>query len=266
MNVNDLVVQGAEALFFLDCYSCSNLEVEVAAKFISGVSEGCRQANCALIGGETAEMPGMYQPGDYDAVGAAIGAIAHGKLLPNFDAMKEGDVLLGLKSNGAHSNGFSLIRKIMDRSGLSYESKAPWDESTSIGLSLLTPTRIYVKPLLPVCKKDLIKGMSHITGGGLTENIPRMLPKHLSAYVDVTRWELSPMFKWLKKSGNVKSEEFARAWNTGLGMVIVVDKDHVEQVVKELTSAGEMVYTIGDLRARKEDEGCVLEKLNTWDN
>lgn len=181
MNVNDLIVQGAEPLMFLDYYGCSKLNLELAAAFVEGVAAGCKQANCALVGGETAEMPGMYQKDDYDAAGAAIGTMLGENRLPRKDLMEEGDVLIGLASNGVHSNGFSLVRKIVAREGLEYHEPAPWDKTTSAGLSLLTPTRIYVRPLLKIINKRLIKGLAHITGGGLSENVPRMLPSHLSA-------------------------------------------------------------------------------------
>lgn len=264
MNVNDLVVQGAEPLMFLDYYGCSKLNAEHAAAFVEGVAEGCRQSNCALVGGETAEMPGMYKEEDYDAAGAAIGTMRKELSLPMKDNMAEGDVLLGLASNGVHSNGFSLVRKIVTRANLSYTDPAPWDPSTSTGLSLLTPTRIYVLPLLSVIQKKLITGLSHITGGGLTENIPRMLPKHLAAEVDISAWELPAVFKWLKKNGNVSGTEMGRTFNTGVGMVAVVPKEHAETVVRELEAAGEKVYTIGRL-VKREGEGCVLKNLESWD-
>ncbi|KAF3163208.1 Bifunctional purine biosynthetic protein ade1 [Orbilia oligospora] len=267
MNVNDLVVQGAEPLFFLDCFSCSKLDVEKAAGFIAGVADGCKQAGCALIGGETAEMPGMYQEDDYDAVGAAVGAVTKESILPRLDDMVEGDILLGLASNGVHSNGFSLVRKIVDRNGISYKAEAPWEANITVGESLLTPTRIYVKPLLKVCKKGLVKGMSHITGGGLTENIPRMLPKDMTAIVDVKQWKLSSLFNWLRYKGNLTHQEFARTWNTGIGMVLVVSESDWEAVKKELEEEGETVYKIGFLRRKTdtEEEGCLLKNLHTWD-
>ncbi|KAI9677646.1 MAG: hypothetical protein M1817_006601 [Caeruleum heppii] len=263
MNVNDLVVQGAEALFFLDCYSCSVLDVSSAASFVSGVAEGCRQAGCALVGGETAEMPGLYQGSDYDAVGAAVGAVPRERILPDTKSMAAGDVLLGLASSGVHSNGFSLVRKIIAHKGISFRDQAPWDPSTSVGLSLLTPTRIYVQSLLPLAQRGLLKGMSHITGGGLIENIPRMLPKHLAAEVDVTAWSIPAVLRWLKEAGQVSAEEFARAFNTGLGMVLVVKKSDVAVVTKELETSGETVYTVGRL-VRREGEGCVLRNLDAW--
>ncbi|EKD18026.1 uncharacterized protein L3040_004565 [Drepanopeziza brunnea f. sp. 'multigermtubi'] len=263
MNVNDLVVQGAEPLMFLDYYGCSKLNPEHAAAFVEGVAEGCRQSRCALVGGETAEMPGMYKDEDYDAAGAAIGTVRKELVLPLKNAMVEGDVLLGLKSNGVHSNGFSLVRKIVARANLSYDAPAPWDPSTSTGLSLLTPTRIYVTPLLSVIQKRITKGLSHITGGGLTENIPRMLPNHLAAEVDVSKWSLPPVFQWLKKAGNVSATEMGRTFNTGIGMVMVVSKENAAEVAKALEAAGETVFTIGQL-VKRDGEGCVLHNLESW--
>ncbi|PMD43779.1 phosphoribosylamine--glycine ligase [Hyaloscypha variabilis F] len=264
MNVNDLVVQGAEPLMFLDYYGCSKLTQKNAIAFVEGVAAGCRDANCALVGGETAEMPGMYSGEDYDAAGAAIGTMYKEYRLPQISSMVEGDVLLGLASNGVHSNGFSLVRRIVAREGLSYSDPAPWDKSTSAGLSLLTPTRIYVRSLLKVTNKKLIKGLSHITGGGLTENIPRMLPEHLSAEVDVATWSLPPVFKWLKQAGNVSATEMGRTFNTGVGMVAVVSKENAAQVITELEAAGEKIYSIGRLVPRS-GEGCVLKNLQSWD-
>lgn len=263
MSVNDLLAQGAGPLFFLDYYSTSKLNIEEAAEFVEGVAEGCKQAACALIGGETAEMPGMYAPGDYDAAGCAIGAVNRDQVLPKLDSMIEGDILIGLTSNGVHSNGYSLIRKIVDRQGLDWTAPAPWNNDRTIGEEFLIPTRIYVKPLLKVSSKGLIKGMSHITGGGLTENIPRMLPKHLAAEVDVSSYELSPLFKWLKKAGNVASLEFARTWNTGLGFVVVVAKEHADEVLSTLKAEGETAVVVGKV-IKRVDEGCVLNGLENW--
>lgn len=266
MNVNDLVVQGADALFFLDCYSCGKLDVDVARQFVEGVAEGCRRAGCALVGGETAEMPGLFAGEEYDAVGAAVGAVHKGKrILPDKESMVAGDVLLGLASNGVHSNGFSLVRKIIERQGLSYHDPAPWDKHSgqSIGESLLTPTRIYVQPLLPLVENDRVKGMAHITGGGLVENIPRMLPAHLAAAVDVGAWEMPTVFRWLKTEGRLHDGEYARAFNTGLGMVLVVERGEVEGVLGELRERGERVWEIGRLVERR-GEGCVLENLEAW--
>jgi phosphoribosylamine--glycine ligase/phosphoribosylformylglycinamidine cyclo-ligase len=264
MNVNDLVVQGAEPLMFLDYYGCSQLKLETAANFVEGVAKGCIAANCALSGGETAEMPGMYQGDDYDAAGSAHGVMYEENRLPQKSSMAEGDILIGLASNGVHSNGFSLIRRIVDRERLPYTDPAPWNNTTSVGLSLLTPTRIYVKPLLKVIMKKLLLGLSHITGGGLTENIPRMLPSHLAAEVDVSSWQLLPVFKWLKQAGNVSSAEMGRTFNMGVGMVAVVNKENVKQVISELEAEGETVYTIGKLVSRKTD-GCLLNNTAAWD-
>jgi phosphoribosylamine--glycine ligase/phosphoribosylformylglycinamidine cyclo-ligase len=255
MNVNDLVVQGAEPLLFLDCYSCGKLDVQTAASFVSGVADGCVEAGCALVGGETAEMPGLFVDDTYDAVGAAVGAIdtSSRRILPDVDGMKGGDVLLGLASSGPHSNGYSLIRKIVERSGLSFQDPAPFttsSSSTSLGAALLTPTRIYVKPLLAALSSfpaGSIKGLAHITGGGLTENIPRALPKMLSAEIDVASWTLPAVFKWLKKTGSVSSTEMARAFNTGIGMIVVVAAGEAADVKKFLEEKGETVYTVGTL-------------------
>lgn len=264
MNVNDLVVQGAEPLTFMDYYACSTLSVPDAVRFVEGVARGCIDAGCALVGGETAEMPGMYQGKEFDAGGAATGALKKGqKILPDTKSMKEGDVLLGLGSAGVHSNGFSLVRKIVERAGLEYTDRAPWKSSTTVGASLLTPTRIYVKPLLAAVAKDLLLGMAHITGGGLEDNIPRMLPKNLAAEVDAGTWPVPEVLKWLKKAGGVSEREFARTWNTGLGMVIVVSESKAKQAVETLEGAGEKVYTIGKL-IKHDGEGVVLRGTEVW--
>jgi homoserine kinase len=264
MNVNDLVVQGAEPISFLDYYACGKLDVDVAAQFVEGVAKGCKESGCALIGGETAEMPGMYADGEYDAAGKATGAVRQGqKLLPNKTAMIEGDVLLGLASNGVHSNGFSLVRKILDKANLSFHETAPWDPSTSVGESLLTPTRIYVKSCLEVSNRGLVKGMSHITGGGLLENIPRMLPDELEAEVDVGSWQVPAVFQWLRKAGNVSAHEFSRVWNTGVGMVLVASQEQAVEAKRVLEEAGETVSIMGRL-VRRTGEGCVLKNVEAW--
>ncbi|KAK3391751.1 phosphoribosylglycinamide synthetase [Sordaria brevicollis] len=267
MNVNDLVVQGAEPFMFLDYYGCSRLDVSVAAAFVEGVAQGCKDAGCALVGGETAEMPDLYTGDDYDAAGAAIGVMKAAQRLPRKEAMAEGDVLIALASSGVHSNGFSLVRKVVDKCGLSYTDKAPWDSSKTVGESLLTPTRIYVKPLLKVLAQtgDAVKGMAHITGGGLTENVPRMLPKHLAAEIDVATWEHPPVFKWLRES--VVPTEMARTFNNGVGMVLAVAPEAADAVVKGLQAEGETVYTIGKLINREggeKGEWCVLKNLESW--
>ncbi|KAJ9226190.1 putative bifunctional purine Ade1 [Paecilomyces variotii] len=285
MNVNDLVVQGAEPLFFLDCYSCGHLDVETASAFVAGVAEGCVQAGCALVGGETAEMPGLFVEDTYDAVGAAVGAINTTgdnarPILPDTSSMKPGDVLLALGSSGIHSNGYSLVRKIVERSGLSYHDPAPFtmpssSSPLSVGAALLTPTRIYVKPLLKALSTpsshtstspSAIKGLAHITGGGLVENVPRMLPATLTAHINVTSWQLPSVFQWLKKTGNVSSAEMARAFNCGVGMVIVVEKGCEDAVRSVLEQEGETVYQVGELRVKNAgEESCVLTGLESWD-
>ena len=270
MNVNDLIVQGAEPLSFLDYYSTSKLDVDAAASFVEGVAEGCRMSGCALVGGETAEMPGMYTEGEFDAAGQATGAIAKGKkVLPDTAAMIEGDVLLGLASSGAHSNGFSLIRKIVeDRAGLEYSDPAPWVEGKSVGEALLTPTRIYVKSLLPLLQtSDFsgIKGLAHITGGGLVENIPRMLPSHLSAALDAQKWEVPAVLGWLKTTGAVGNGEFARAFNAGLGMILVVNAERAGELIQQLASSGETVWQVGQLVRRKEaTTACIVDGMEVW--
>lgn len=264
MNVNDLIVQGAEPVMFLDYYSCSKLHPADAAAFVSGVAVGCKQSNCALVGGETAEMPGIYHGDDYDAAGAAIGVMRKAARLPRLTSMAEGDVLLGLASNGVHSNGFSLVRRIVEHAGLKYTDSCPWDSSaSSVGESLLTPTRIYVKPLLKALSLDLIKGLSHITGGGLTENVPRMLPKTLAAEIDVANWNAPAVFKWLQKAGGVEAKEMARTFNNGVGMVAVVAASDVEKAVSTLEAEGERVFKIGSL-VKRDDEGCVFKGLESW--
>ena len=267
MNVNDLVVQGAEPLFFTDTYTCSTLDVGVAEQVIKGICTGCREANCALIGGETAEMPGLFiDATEYDIVGATTGAIARGKkILPDKEAMVVGDVLLGLASNGCHSNGFSLIRKVVERSGLSYHDWAPWSANDeTVGQSLLAPTRIYVKPLLRVVRKDLVKGMAHITGGGLIENVPRMLPRQLAAEFDAEKWPVPKVLRWLKDQGSIENMEFGRVWNTGLGMVLVVSHERAQETMDELKSAGETVYVVGKICARGGGEGCIINNISSW--
>lgn len=248
---------------FLDYYGCSKLNLDIAAPFVEGVAAGCIEARCALVGGETAEMPGMYQGDDYDAAGTAVGNMIPSFRLPRKDLMVEGDLLIGLASNGVHSNGFSLVRRILQRGGLAYSDVAPWDKSTTVGLSLLTPTRIYVRSLLPVIEKRLLKGLSHITGGGLIENVPRMLPDHLAAEVDVATWKLPSVFQWLKQTGNVSPVEMGRTFNTGIGMVAVVSKENAGQLKQELEASGEIVYTVGIL-VKRDSDGCMLKNLASW--
>lgn len=264
MNVNDLIVHGAKPLYLTNVFSCSKLDVSVAEDVIKGICDGCKDAGCALIGGETAEMAGFFVPDRYDVVGASTGAIARGKkLLPLKNSMKEGDILLGLASNGCHSNGFSLIRKIIEKACLEYSDQAPWDREKTVGQSLLTPTRIYVKPLLKIVEQGLVKGMAHITGGGLWENVPRMLPESLAAELDAASWECPDVLRWLKQAGRVSDYEFARTFNTGLGMVLVVDSSVADEAQRQLSESGETVFRIGRLIQRR-DEGCVVQNMHVW--
>ncbi|KAL8681531.1 MAG: hypothetical protein Q9186_002347 [Xanthomendoza sp. 1 TL-2023] len=264
MNVNDLIVQGAEPLYFTDVFTCSRLDVSIAEDVIKGVCHGCKEAQCALVGGETAEMADFFVFGRYDVVGACTGAVARGrKLLPDTDAMKDGDALLGLASDGCHSNGFSLIRKIVKKANLAYSDPAPWNKHQTVGQSLLTPTRIYVKPLLRLLEKGLVKGMAHITGGGLWENVPRMLPKSLAAELDAALWQCPAVLKWLKQAGRVNDHEFARTFNTGLGMILVVDASVADEAQRQLLESGERVSRIGHLVQRRV-EGCMVRNMNSW--
>ena len=243
MSVNDLVVQGAEPLFFLDYFACSKLDVNVASKVIEGIAEGCKQAGCALIGGETAEMPGMYKAGDYDLAGFAVGAVERDQILPR--ETKAGDVLIGLKSSGLHSNGYSLARYILQQNNVEFSDK--YSDTKTVSELLLTPTKVYVKSCLEAIKTRKVKALSHITGGGLTENLPRVLSKNVTPKIDYKSWVRPEIFDYLQKLGNVTEEEMHRTFNCGIGMVLVVEKADVEEVKNVLTKAGEEVFVIGEL-------------------
>ncbi|OKL42975.1 phosphoribosylformylglycinamidine cyclo-ligase [Pseudovibrio exalbescens] len=250
MCVNDLIVQGAEPLFFLDYFACGSLDVDRATDVVAGIAEGCKQAGCALIGGETAEMPGMYAKDDYDLAGFAVGAAERGTLLPRAD-LAEGDVVLGLASNGVHSNGYSLVRKIVERSGLEWTDAAPFDAETTLGRALMAPTRIYVKPLLEAIRTtNGVKALAHITGGGLPENLPRVLPDTLSARIDLTAIKAPSVFKWLAETGQIEEAELLRTFNCGVGMVVVVSADEADAVSTCLTQAGERVFRLGEMVKR----------------
>jgi phosphoribosylformylglycinamidine cyclo-ligase len=247
MSVNDLVVQGAEPLFFLDYFACGRLDPEAAAAVVAGIAEGCRESGCALIGGETAEMPGLYQEGDYDLAGFAVGAAERGTLLPRSD-MAVGDAVLGLASSGVHSNGFSLARKIVETSGLAYGAQAPFSPVMTLGGALLTPTRLYVRSCLRAIRETgAVKALAHITGGGFTDNIPRVLPRHLGVEIDLARLPVLPVFKWLAESGDITEPELLRTFNCGIGMVVIAKADAVETVSEILTDAGETVTLLGQL-------------------
>ncbi|MDJ0613261.1 MAG: phosphoribosylformylglycinamidine cyclo-ligase [Rhizobiaceae bacterium] len=247
MCVNDLVVQGAEPLFFLDYLATGKLDIEDATKIINGIADGCRQAGAALIGGETAEMPGMYASGDYDLAGFAVGAVERDGILPSKN-LEEGDIVLGLASSGVHSNGFSLVRKILERASLTWSDAAPFENDKTLGEALIEPTRIYVKPLLAAIRETgAVKAMAHITGGGFTENIPRILPSELGVEINLDAVSPLPVFGWLSKTGGVETSEMLRTFNCGIGMVVIVDKTQAANVTKVLTENGETVTQLGAL-------------------
>ncbi len=249
MCVNDILAQGAEPLFFLDYFATGHLSNDKAAQVIKGIADGCLDAGCALIGGETAEMPGMYDGDDFDLAGFVVGAVERKQVLPRHDDMAAGDVLIGLASSGPHSNGYSLIRKIVERSGLGWTNAAPFETGKTLGEALLTPTRIYVRQLLPLLKSGRIKGLAHITGGGLTENTPRMLPAHLAPSYDLSSWERSAVFNWLQEIGGIAEPEMQRTFNCGIGMVLCVCADEAMPLMAELIDAGETASIIGQLNA-----------------
>jgi phosphoribosylformylglycinamidine cyclo-ligase len=250
MCVNDLSAQGAEPVMFLDYYATGKLNADEAALVVRGIAEGCRQAGCALAGGETAEMPGMYGKGDYDLAGFAIGAAERGALLPRMDEMKAGDAIIGIASSGPHSNGYSLVRKVVERSGLAWDAPAPFAEGKTLAQALLTPTRIYARALKPLFEAKLAKGAAHITGGGLAENTPRALPDHLEADFDWTAWTRPAVFEWLQATGGVPEEDMRRTFNLGVGMVLIVAAERVKDVEAMLTAGGEGAFQIGGLKAR----------------
>jgi phosphoribosylformylglycinamidine cyclo-ligase len=250
MSVNDILVQGAEPLFFLDYFACGKLDVDVAAAVVKGIAQGCEQAGCALIGGETAEMPGMYPPGEYDLAGFAVGVVEKSKIIDGRQ-IAPGDVVLGLGSSGPHSNGYSLVRRIV--AATKADLGAPFaagGEGRTLGATLLAPTRIYVRPLLALMRELPVKGMAHITGGGLVENVPRVLPEGVQARLDRTAWPRPPIFDWLQRHGNVEDAEMHRVFNCGIGMAIVVAAADAERAQRSLAAAGEAVYRIGDVVPR----------------
>lgn len=246
MCVNDLVCQGAEPLLFLDYFATGKLEVEMAARVIEGIADGCAASGCALIGGETAEMPGMYAADDFDLAGFAVGAMERGSDLPK--GVREGDVLLGLASNGVHSNGYSFVRKVVDISGLGWEAPSPFSEG-SLGKALLAPTRLYVKQALAAIRAGGVHALAHITGGGLTENLPRVLPEGLGATIDLNAWKLPGVFQWLAGTANMAEPELLKTFNCGIGMILVVEAERASELAALLAGAGETVSTIGTVTA-----------------
>jgi phosphoribosylformylglycinamidine cyclo-ligase len=260
MCVNDLVVQGAEPLFFLDYFATGKLDPEQGAAIVAGIAQGCLQAGCALIGGETAEMPGMYRDGDYDLAGFAVGAAERGQLLPS-GTLSEGDVVLGLASSGVHSNGYSLVRRIVELSGLDYDAPAPFDASRSLGAALLEPTRIYVKSLLAAIRETgAIQALAHITGGGFPENLPRVLPEGLAAEIDLGAIKAPSVFSWLARTGGVAPEEMLRTFNCGVGMIAVTPEADADRVAGALEAQGETVIRLGRLTRRADNGPGVVYK------
>jgi phosphoribosylformylglycinamidine cyclo-ligase len=253
MCVNDIVVQGAQPLFFLDYFATGRLDAAIAEEVVSGIAEGCRLAGCALIGGETAEMPGMYAGGDFDLAGFVVGAAERGRIITG-TGIAAGDVVLGLASDGLHANGFSLVRQVVDALGLDYGATAPFAD-TALDDALLTPTRIYVKNCLAVHEEGLVKGLAHITGGGLVDNIPRILPDGLSAQIDAAAWPLPPVFRWLAADGGIVPAEMARTFNCGIGMVMITAPENAARAVELLSNGGETVWPIGVIAEGVISEG-----------
>lgn len=254
MSVNDILVQGAEPLFFLDYFACGKLDVAIATDVIKGVAKGCEQAGCALIGGETAEMPSMYPAGEYDLAGFAVGAVEKSKIIDG-TKIALGDVILGLASSGAHSNGYSLVRKIISVAKPDLDADFHGRKLADV---LMEPTRIYVKPLLALMASMEVKGMVHITGGGLVENIPRVLQPHLMAVLESSAWDMPPLFKWLQQHGGVADAEMHRVFNCGIGMTVIVAKENADAAIAQLQAAGETVMRIGEIRARTEDQAQTI--------
>ena len=251
MSVNDILVCGAEPIFFLDYFACSKLDVGVAADVVKGIAEGCERANCALIGGETAEMPGMYDPNEYDLAGFAVGLVEKGKIIDG-KKIAAGDAIIGLASSGAHSNGYTLVRKVIAVSSADlYDS---FDGNRTLGEALLEPTRIYVKPVLAALAKVAVKGIAHITGGGLTENIPRVLPENACAHLDTHRWPRPAIFDWLQRKGHIETAEMHRTFNCGIGMTLVVAAADVKATIEALADGGAEAFEIGSIVERKAGE------------
>jgi phosphoribosylformylglycinamidine cyclo-ligase len=259
MNVNDIVVQGAEPLFFLDYFACGKLDVGVAAQVVASIAKGCAEAGCALIGGETAEMPGLYQPGDYDLAGFAVGAVEREDLLPRSD-LAVGDIIIGLPSSGVHANGFSLVRRVVSACGLGWDDPAPFAPNTTLGAALLTPTRIYVRQLLKTIRTtSAVKALAHITGGGLIDNLPRVLPDTLAALIDKSALHLPPVFEWLQTEARLSDHEMLRTFNCGIGMVVITGASDADPVIESLGPLGDEAIRIGILAARDVGDAVRLE-------
>jgi phosphoribosylformylglycinamidine cyclo-ligase len=262
MCVNDIVVQGAEPLFFLDYYATGALDVDEAEIVIKGIARACKESGCALIGGETAEMPGLYAKGDFDLAGFAVGAVERKSLLPKTKAMRAGDVLIGVASSGVHSNGYSLVRKVVEVSGVTLDAAAPFAKGASLGDVLLTPTKLYVKSALAAIAAGGIKGLAHITGGGITENLPRVLPKGLDAEIDLSKWRAPPVFGWLASEAGLDEREMLRTFNCGIGLIAVVAKTKADAVIAAFKKTGARAFVIGALVAGKSKEPAVRYRGN----
>jgi phosphoribosylformylglycinamidine cyclo-ligase len=263
MCVNDLVVQGAEPLLFLDYFASGKLDVATGTAIIAGIAEGCREAGCELIGGETAEMPGLYADGEYDLAGFAVGAVERGAAITG-ETVRDGDVILGLASSGVHSNGYSLVRRIVEASGLALDAPAPFARDRRLGEVLLTPTHIYVRSCLAATRTGKVKALAHITGGGLVENVPRVLPPDLAAAFDATAWPFPPVFRWLMATGGVTYAEMARVFNCGLGMIAVVAPGDAGEIAALLATAGEQVHRVGRIGTRPEGApACAVEGMES---
>lgn len=259
MSVNDLVVQGAEPLFFLDYFACGKLDPEATASIVAGVAEGCRESGCALIGGETAEMPGLYKDGDYDLAGFAVGAAERGTLLPHKD-IGPGDAVIGLASSGVHSNGFSLVRKVVEKSGVTFDAPAPFAPVMTLGGALLVPTKLYVKSCLAAIRQTgAVKGLAHITGGGFTDNIPRVLPKHLGVRINLAAVPVLPVFKWLAAEGNIAELELLRTFNCGIGMIAIIKREQLVEVMDVFAQNGERVVDLGEVVDASSDERVIYD-------
>lgn len=254
MSVNDILVQGAEPLFFLDYFACGKLEIGTAANVVKGIAAGCEESGCALVGGETAEMPGMYPEGEYDLAGFVVGCVDKANIIDG-STIADGDVVLGLASSGAHSNGYSLIRKLIEKSGIDLESEFHGRKFKDV---VMTPTKLYVKSILALLEAMPVKGMAHITGGGITENIPRVLPEGLTAEVSANTWEMPALFKWLQEQGNIADHEMYKTFNCGIGMAIIVSKENSAAAQKVLTDKGETVYQIGAIRKKANGEAATI--------
>jgi len=257
MCVNDIVVQGAEPLFFLDYYASGALDVDAAAQVVEGIARACKESGCALIGGETAEMPGLYAKGDFDLAGFAVGAVERGAVLPRTADMREGDALIGVASSGVHSNGYSLVRKVVTMTGASLAAPAGFTGNTALGDALLTPTRLYVRSALAAIRSGGVKGLAHITGGGVTENVPRVLPQTLDAEIDLSSWELPSVFRWLSHEAGLPASEMLRTFNCGVGLIAVADAARASDVIAAFKGAGENAFVIGKLTRAAGPEPAV---------